>query len=127
MNSIDGVVKTSSEPIITFGDIEAIISAFGFALGVLFLTKLVSKHSSIEVAGASLLLSGILIGVLLLFSFQDLALQSVTVITVLLPLTVRKVQQFLNFMTVYQDSCAIFQNMARQLFMNKYLFRTSID
>ena len=76
VNSIDGLVKNSSETIITFGDIEAIVSAFGFALGVLFLTKLVSKHSSIEVAGASLLLSGILIGVLLLFSFQDLAISS---------------------------------------------------
>jgi drug/metabolite transporter (DMT)-like permease len=76
VNSIDGLVKNSSETIITFGDIEAIVSAFGFAVGVLFLTKLVSKHSSIEVAGASLLLSGILIGVLLLFSFQDLGISS---------------------------------------------------
>jgi len=66
----------SIEPIITFGDIEAIVSAFGFALGVLFLTKLVSKHSPIEVAGASLLVSGILIGVLVLFSFQELGLSS---------------------------------------------------
>lgn len=66
----------SIEPIITFGDIEAIVSAFGFALGVLFLTKLVSKHSSIEVAGASLLVSGILIGVLVLFFFQELGLSS---------------------------------------------------
>ena len=72
VNIVDRAVKTSSETIITFGDIEAIVSAFGFALGVLFLTKLVSKHSSMEVAGASLLLSGILIGVLLLFTFQDL-------------------------------------------------------
>ncbi len=76
VNSIETVVKSSSEPIITFGDIEAIVSAFGFALGVLFLTKLVSKHSSIEVAGASLLVSGILIGVLVLFSFQELGLPS---------------------------------------------------
>ena len=76
VNSIETVLRPLSEPIITFGDIEAIVSAFGFALGVLFLTKLVSKHSSIEVAGASLLLSGILIGVLLLFSFQDLAISS---------------------------------------------------
>ena len=76
VNIVDRAVKTSSETIITFGDIEAIVSAFGFALGVLFLTKLVSKHSSMEVAGASLLLSGILIGVLLLFTFQDLAISS---------------------------------------------------
>ena len=48
---------------ITFGDLEAILSAFGFALGVLFLTKLVSRHSSIEVAASSMLISGfILIG-----------------------------------------------------------------
>ena len=48
---------------ITFGDLEAILSAFGFALGVLFLTKLVSKHSTIEVAASSMLISGfILIG-----------------------------------------------------------------
>ena len=75
VNSMETVLRPS-EPIITIGDIEAIVSAFGFALGVLFLTKLVSKHSYIEVAGASLLLSGILIGVLLLFSFQDLAISS---------------------------------------------------
>jgi drug/metabolite transporter (DMT)-like permease len=51
---------------ITFGDLEAILSAFGFALGVLFLTKLVSRHSSIEVAASSMLISGfILIGFML--------------------------------------------------------------
>jgi drug/metabolite transporter (DMT)-like permease len=48
---------------ITFGDLEAILSAFGFALGVLYLTKLVSRYSSIEVAASSMLISGfILIG-----------------------------------------------------------------
>jgi drug/metabolite transporter (DMT)-like permease len=53
---------------ITFGDIEAILSAFGFAIGVLFLTKLVSMHSSIEVAGTSLLVSGlILVGFMVMF------------------------------------------------------------
>lgn len=59
--------------LITFGDIEAILSAFGFGIGVLFLTKLVSLHSSIEVAGASMLISGlILAGFLVGFSYESL-------------------------------------------------------
>jgi drug/metabolite transporter (DMT)-like permease len=54
--------------VVTFGDIEAIISAFGFAIGVLFLAKLVSIHSPLEVAGSSLFVSGlILIGLLVAF------------------------------------------------------------
>ncbi len=54
--------------VVTFGDIEAIVSAFGFAMGVLFLTKLVSIHSPLEVAGSSLFVSGlILIGLLVAF------------------------------------------------------------
>jgi drug/metabolite transporter (DMT)-like permease len=54
--------------VVTFGDIEAIVSAFGFAIGVLFLTKLVSIHSPLEVAGSSLFVSGlILIGLLVAF------------------------------------------------------------
>ncbi|HEX2231437.1 MAG TPA: DMT family transporter [Nitrososphaeraceae archaeon] len=56
-----GTVITSPSTLITFGDIEAIFSAFGFAIGVLFLTKLVSTHSSIEVAGASMLVSGLIL------------------------------------------------------------------
>jgi drug/metabolite transporter (DMT)-like permease len=59
-NSI-GTVITSPSTLITFGDMEAIFSAFGFAIGVLFLTKLVSLHSSIEVAGASMLVSGLIL------------------------------------------------------------------
>lgn len=76
VNGIDTAVKPLSQSIITFGDIEAIISAFAFAIGVVLLTKLVSKHSSIEVAGASLLLSGILLGFFVLFSFEQLGLSS---------------------------------------------------
>jgi drug/metabolite transporter (DMT)-like permease len=57
---------------ITIGDMEAILSAFGFALGVLFLTKLVSRHSSIEVASSSMLISGfILVGFLILGLLLD--------------------------------------------------------
>jgi drug/metabolite transporter (DMT)-like permease len=47
--------------IISFGDIEAILSAMGFAGGVIFLTKLTTISSSLEVAGASMLTSGLIL------------------------------------------------------------------
>ena len=54
--------------IVTFGDIEAMISALGFAVGVLFLAKLVLIHPPIHVAGASLITAGlILIGFLIVY------------------------------------------------------------
>lgn len=53
--------------IVSFGDLEAILSAVGFAVGVLFLGTLVIKHSSIHVAGASMFISGlILVGFMVL-------------------------------------------------------------
>ena len=56
--------------IISFGDIEAIFSAFGFAFGVLFLSKLLLKHSSIGAAGTSMLTSGlILVGFMIVAFF----------------------------------------------------------
>lgn len=65
-------LSVSRTIIITFGDIEAILSALGFAIGVLFLTKLVLMHSSIEVAGTSLLVSGlILVGFMVMFLNQS--------------------------------------------------------
>ncbi len=51
---------------ISFGDIEAILSALGFAIGVLFLSKLILKHSSIEVAGASMSISGLILVVFMI-------------------------------------------------------------
>ena len=54
---------------ITFGDIEAIISAISFALAVFFLAKLSKKYSPLEISGICLLLSGlILIIVMLIFT-----------------------------------------------------------
>jgi len=65
--SINAILVSDSTPIVTLGDIEAIISALGFAVGVLFLTKLLLKHSPVEVAGTSLFVSGLfLIGTLLI-------------------------------------------------------------
>jgi len=54
---------------ITFGDIEAIISAISFALAVFFLARLSVKYSPLEISGMCLLLSGfILIIVMLIFT-----------------------------------------------------------
>ena len=54
---------------ISFGDIEAIISAISFALAVFFLAKLSKKYSPLEISGMCLLLSGfILIIVMLIFT-----------------------------------------------------------
>ena len=54
---------------ISFGDIEAIISAISFALAVFFLAKLTRKYSPLEVSGMCLLLAGfILIIVMLIFT-----------------------------------------------------------
>lgn len=54
--------------LISFGDLEAILSAVGFAVGVLFLGKLVTKHSSIHVAGASMFVSGLILVVFMVFA-----------------------------------------------------------
>jgi len=81
---------------ITFGDLEAILSAFGFALGVLFLTKLVSKHSSIEVAASSMLISGfILIGFMILGVLLDEAHYSSTGRTSILAYNIENNQQLI--------------------------------
>jgi drug/metabolite transporter (DMT)-like permease len=74
---------------IGFGDAEAMISALGFAIGVLFLSKLVSRYSSIEVAGASMFLSGIFLCTVLLFGILIYNSASVTLISsqIHLPLT----------------------------------------
>jgi len=61
-------VSSSSSPLnfglsipLTFGDLEAILSAFTFAAGMILMTKLVEKHNSVEVSGASLLISGLIL------------------------------------------------------------------
>ncbi len=54
--------------LVSFGDLEAILSAVGFAVGVLFLGKLVTKHSSVHVAGASMFISGLILVVFMIFA-----------------------------------------------------------
>ena len=71
-NFIMGVNINSIFPTVfslfSFGDLEAILSAVGFAVGVLFLGKLVKKHSSVQVAGASMFLSGMILVVFMVLS-----------------------------------------------------------
>jgi drug/metabolite transporter (DMT)-like permease len=45
----------------SIGDLEAILSAIAFAIAIIFLAKLVRLHSPIQVAGASLLISGLIL------------------------------------------------------------------
>jgi drug/metabolite transporter (DMT)-like permease len=76
-NSNTEINPLSRLTISTVGNIEAIVSAFGFAIGVLFLTKLVSLHSSIEISGASMLISGlILVGIMLGFLYTPFDISS---------------------------------------------------
>jgi drug/metabolite transporter (DMT)-like permease len=51
---------------LTFGDFEAICSAFTFAAGIIFMTKLVERYNSIEVSGSSLLISGLILAAILI-------------------------------------------------------------
>ncbi|MGA7544116.1 MAG: DMT family transporter [Nitrososphaeraceae archaeon] len=75
---LDGTQTVVKSTLVTFGDIEAILSAFGFGIGVLFLTKLLTLYSPIEAAGASMLISGlILVGFMVGFSYESLQISSV--------------------------------------------------
>jgi len=58
---------------LTLGDFEAILSAFTFAAGVILMTKLVQRHSSIEVSGASLLISGLILATILILRTPSLS------------------------------------------------------
>jgi len=63
--------------VITFGDLEAILSAFAFAGGVIVMTKLVKRHTTIEVTGASLLISGLILAILLILSTSHTSIPTV--------------------------------------------------
>jgi drug/metabolite transporter (DMT)-like permease len=62
---------------LTFGDFEAILSAFTFAAGVILMTKLVERHSSIEVSGASLLISGLILATILILSTSETSIPTI--------------------------------------------------
>jgi drug/metabolite transporter (DMT)-like permease len=54
---------------IGFGELEAIISAFGFATAVLFLTKIVKTYSSMEAAGTTMFTAGVFLLAILFIEF----------------------------------------------------------
>ena len=65
--------------VITFGDFEAILSAFAFAGGVIAMTRLVKRHTSIEVTGASLLISGLILATILILSTSETSIPTIPV------------------------------------------------
>jgi drug/metabolite transporter (DMT)-like permease len=54
------------------GDLEAILSAVAFAIAIIFLTKLVRLHTPIQVAGASLLISGLILAAFQLTYYAEI-------------------------------------------------------
>jgi drug/metabolite transporter (DMT)-like permease len=63
--------------LITYGDFEAILSAFAFAGGVIIMTRLVEGHTSIEVSGASLLISGLILATILILSRSQTSIPTI--------------------------------------------------
>jgi drug/metabolite transporter (DMT)-like permease len=51
----------NAELIITWGDIEAVISAASFAAGIVLITKMTKTHSALQITSSSLLISGIVL------------------------------------------------------------------
>lgn len=51
--------------LVTFGDIEAMLSAAAFGSGVIFITKLAKTHSPQAVTGSSLFISGLILAMIL--------------------------------------------------------------
>lgn len=67
-NSLSSTASSTSHELvhIGFGELEAITSAFGFATGVLFLSKLVKTQSSLEAAGSTMFTAGAFLFAILL-------------------------------------------------------------
>ena len=53
------------ELIVTWGDIEAVISAASFAAGIVLITKMTKAHSALQITSSSLLISGIILSAVL--------------------------------------------------------------
>lgn len=65
-------VLSSSLALFSIGDLEAILSAVAFAIAIIFLAKLVGFHSPIQVAGASLLISGLILAAFQLTYYPEI-------------------------------------------------------
>ncbi|HKX81766.1 MAG TPA: DMT family transporter [Nitrososphaera sp.] len=51
----------SLDLLFTWGDVEAIISAMAFGTGIIMITRLAKNYSALEITGASLLISGVIL------------------------------------------------------------------
>ncbi len=58
--------------LLSIGDLEAILSAVAFAIAIIFMTKLVGLNSPIQVAGASLLISGLILAAFQLTYYAEI-------------------------------------------------------
>lgn len=59
------VMSSGFDALVTFGDIEAMLSAAAFGSGVIFITKLTKTHSAQAVTGSSLFISGLILAMIL--------------------------------------------------------------
>ncbi|WP_187147437.1 EamA family transporter [Candidatus Nitrososphaera gargensis] len=59
------VMSSGLDALITFGDIEAMLSATAFGSGIIFITKLAKTHSAQAVTGSSLFISGLILAMIL--------------------------------------------------------------
>jgi drug/metabolite transporter (DMT)-like permease len=55
----------NTELLLTWGDMEAMLSAIAFGTGVIIVTRLTRKHSPLAISGASLLISGAILAAVL--------------------------------------------------------------
>jgi drug/metabolite transporter (DMT)-like permease len=59
------VFSSGFDTLVTFGDIEAMLSATAFGSGIIFITKLTKIHSAQTVTGSSLFISGLILAAIL--------------------------------------------------------------
>lgn len=78
----------SVELLLTWGDVEAVLSAVSFGTGIIFVTRLTRKHSALHVTGASLFISGLVLAAILWTSAPTIAASDWTILLAfsLLPL-----------------------------------------
>jgi drug/metabolite transporter (DMT)-like permease len=70
----------SVELLLTWGDIEAVLSAVSFGTGIIFVTRLTRKHTALQVTGASLFISGLVLAAILWTSAPTIAASDWTIL-----------------------------------------------
>ena len=70
----------SVELLLTWGDVEAVLSAVSFGTGIIFVTRLTRKHSALQVTGASLFISGLFLAAILWTSAPTIAASDWTIL-----------------------------------------------